>query len=171
MNLPAKSPTSSRSTRTDDSEELAKWHCVLNLFADATGEDRFLAKNIKDAIDAALDEEDGLDASLANFAEAAFRLVANHNGIQTSYGLFHLDLRGRNFDPLFVRSELLVGLKRIAGYDSALIFITGLRGAIQGNSQRFNRKQRENCDRAKAYIDSLAAEWTTGNTALTILYT
>lgn len=171
MNSPGKSLTSSRSTRTDESEELAKWHCVLNLFADATGEDRFLAKNIKDAIDASLNEADGLEASLANFAEAAFRLVGQHSGVESSYGLFHLDLRERDFDPLFVQSELLRGLKRIAGFDAALIFVTGLRSSIQGQGRYFTRRHRESCDRAKAYIDSLAAEWTTSNTALTILYT
>jgi len=169
MNLPAKSPTSSRST--DNAEELAKWHCVLNLFGDATGDDPYFARNIKEAIDACLQEEEGLEASLDDFAEAALRLAAENDVIAASYGLFHLDLLGRDFDPLFVRGELLTGLKRIAGYESALVFVTGLKSAVMGSSRRFTARQRQAYDEAKAYIDSVTAEWTTENTTLTLLYT
>lgn len=169
MSLPAKSPTSKVRT-TDHGEELAKWHCIQNLFGEATGDDPFLAKSIKEAIDACLEEEAGLDPTLDNFTEAALRLAAENHVVAASYGLYHLDLRGREFDPLFVRTELLGGLKRIAGYSSALVFITGLKDAVKGRGQRFTAKRQADYEEAKHYIDSLAAEWTTENTALSILY-
>jgi hypothetical protein len=170
MSSPAKSPTSA-SRKPDDAEELAKWHCVLNLFGEATGADAFFARNIKEAIDACLAEEEGLDASLANFTEAALRLAAENDVLSSSYGLFHLDLRGRDFDPLFVRGELLGGLKRIAGYETALVLVTGLRGAVTGTGKRFTAQRQAAYVEAKAYIDSVTAEWTTENTAVSILYT
>lgn len=170
MNLPGKFPTS-KNRDTEGPEELAKWHCVVNLFAEATGDDPFLAKNIKEAIDASLSAEEGLDASIDNFAEAALRLMQDDAVLAASYGLFHLELRGRGFDPLFVRDELISGLKRLAGYETALLLITGLRDAVTGPNRRYTRRRQEDFEEAKAYIDSVAAEWTTENTALTILYT
>lgn len=170
MNSPAKFQISKVRT-SDDLEELAKWHCILNLFAEATGNDPFLVKNIKEAIDASLNAEEGLDSSIDHFAEAALRLAGDYSVIAASYGLYHLDLRERGFDPLFARTELLAGLKRIAGYQKSLVIVTGLRQAIAAPGHRLTARRRAAYEEAKAYIDSVAAEWTTANTSLTILYT
>ncbi len=170
MNLPGKFPTS-KTREPESPEELAKWHCVLNLFGEATGDDPFLARNIKEAIDASLLAEEGLDASIDNFAEAALRLVHEDPVLAASYGLFHLELRGRTFDPLFVREELIAGLKRVAGYSTALVLVSGLRETFAAPSGRLTQPRREAHAEAKSYLESLAAEWTTENTVLTILYT
>lgn len=170
MNSPKRSPTSNKSRTIKSKEELAKLHCVLNLFGENTGDDPYLVRHLKDAIDASLVEEVGTSHSLDDFAAAAFRLAEGQPGIHASYGLFHLDLRGRGFDPLFIRSELVQGLRRIAGYRRALVVVTGLRESIIGPSGYFTTKRREEVDAATAYIDEFAAQWTTENTELNILY-
>lgn len=170
MNSRKKYPTSSKSATVKSKADLAKLHCVLNLFGEHTGDDPYFVRTIKDAIDASLVEEPGSRDSIETFAEAALRLVADHPGLQSSYGLHHLDLRGRGFDPLFIRQELLAGLRRVAGYRNALIVVTGLRESIIGPSGYFTRKRQVKLAEATHYIDHLAAQWTTDATELSILY-
>ncbi len=170
MNLPKKYPTSSKSTTVRSREDLAKLHCVLKLFGEHTGDDPYLVQHIKEAIDASLVEESGVDDGIETFAEAALRLVATQPGVVSSYGLHHLDLRGRGFDPLFIRQDLLAGLRKVAGYRSALIVVTGLRESIVGKGGYFTRKKRGQLEEATRYIDELAAQWTTEQTELSILY-
>lgn len=170
MNSRKKYPTLNKSTTVKSKEDLAKLHCVLNLFGENTGDDPYFVRNIKEAIDASLVEEPGTDDSIEMFAAAAFRLVEGQPGLQASYGLHHLDLRGRGFDPLFIREELLGGLRRIAGYRNALIVVTGLREAIVGPTGYLTQKRRLELDGATQYIDELAAQWTTDYTELSILY-
>jgi hypothetical protein len=144
---------------------------VLNLFGQNTGDDPYLVRHLKDAIDASLVEEMGTDDSLDDFAAAAFRLAQEQPGIEASYGLFHLDLRGRGFDPLFIREELVRGLRSIAGYRRGLVVVTGLREAIIGPSgQRLTPRRRETLEEAASYIDEVASQWTTENTELNLLY-
>lgn len=171
MNSRKKYPTSSKSTAIKSKEDLAKLHCVLNLFGENTGDDPYFVLNIKEAIDASLvDEEAGPDDSIERFADAAFRLVEGQPGLEASYGLHHLDLRGRGFDPLFIRNELLGGLRKVAGYRNALIVVTGLREAIIGPTGYLTQKRRTELSEATQYIDELAAKWTTDYTELSILY-
>jgi hypothetical protein len=169
MNSPAKSPTS-RSKDKTTSEEFAKWHCILHLFSEATEQDPFLAKYLKDAIDTSLSAEKSLEPTMANFAAAAFKLVKEDNSLAASYGFFHLDLGGRSFEPLFIRSELIRGLKKVAGYQTSLVLVTGLREAVMNKRQRFTAPCQKTYAEAKSYIDALATEWTTENTNLTVLY-
>lgn len=171
MNSPRKSPTSNKSTTIKTKEDLAKLHCVLNLFRENTGEDPYLVRHLKEAIDASLVEETGSSESIDEFAAAAVRLAQEQPGIDASYGLFHLDLRGRGFDPLFIREELLGGLRKIAGYRRGLVVITGLRDAIIGPAGGYlTARRRESLDLATQYIDDLAAQWTTEETELNLLY-
>lgn len=170
MNLRRKSPTSNKSTTVKSKEELAKLHCVLNLFGENTGDDPYLVRHLKDAIDASLVEESGDAKGLDEFVDAAFRLANEQPGLRASYGLFHLDLRGRGFDPLFIRDELVRGLRTVAGYRRALVVVTGLREAIVGSARYFTSKRREQLDDATRYIDEVAAQWTTENTELNLLY-
>lgn len=90
--------------------------------------------------------------------------------LDASYGFFHLDFKEKTFDPLFARDELLHGLKRVAGYQNSLVLVTGLRDAVKGHRQRFSPQCRKSHAEAMAYIDAVAAEWTTEFTDLTVIY-
>ncbi|MDP0500502.1 MAG: hypothetical protein Q7P63_10415 [Verrucomicrobiota bacterium JB022] len=139
------------------------------MFADAAGGDPYLLKHLKDAIDQSIAEEPEIDDTVENFAQTAMRLSADQPFAESSYGLYHLKLEKTTFDPLFVRQELVRGLKSVAGYDSTLLLITGLREAVTGGKP-FTRRYQEDHRQARAYIDALAAQFTTANTELTILY-
>ncbi|KAF0093802.1 MAG: hypothetical protein E1N59_2455 [Puniceicoccaceae bacterium 5H] len=150
-------------------QDWAKYHCLHYLFAEAAGGDPYLLKHIKEAIDQSIAEEPEMDDTVEAFAETAMRLSQNQPFKQSSYGLFHLKLEGQPFDPLFVRQELVRGLKSVAGYDSALLLITGLRESITCGKP-FTRKQQERHEEARGYIDALASQFTTANAELSILY-
>lgn len=169
MNLPKKSPNSATKP-ISCKEDLVKLHCVHHLFADATGEDPYLVQHIKEAIDESLREEPALEENLETFAEAAIRLLREQPFVRASYGFFHLNLTDRGFDPLFVREELLQGLKRIAGYETTLIVVTGLRSSICPKGKYFTRRQQEVYAHARDYVDRLAQRYSTANTHLSILY-
>ena len=151
-------------------EDLAKLHCLHNLFADATGEDLYLIQNLKEAIEQALVEADTPASDLDAFIAAALRLRAANAPDDISYGLLHLDLRERGFDPLFVRSELIAGFKRIAGLEHALVVVTGLRFWVLQGSRYMTARQKERYQSAIAYIDELALRWTTAGTCLNLIY-
>lgn len=170
MNSREKSPILNKTWTLNTKEDLAKLHCVLNLFRQATGDDPYLAQNIKEAIDASLEEDQEAESSIDQFAEAAMRLLSQQPGIRSSYGLFHLDLSGRPFDLLFLREELLRGLRKVAGYRNALIVITGLRSAITHPTGYYTRERQERYQEAVYFIDELAAKWTTDSTEISILY-
>ena len=170
MNSPQKSQISNKSLTLKSKADLAKLHCVLNLFGGSSDIDPFYVRSIKEAIDASLVEEGILDDSIGLFAEAALRLIAESPHIQSSYGLFHLDLSEKGFDPLFIHQELIRGLKRIAGYQRTLLVVTGLRMSILGMDKYFTRAKQRQYDEALHFIDDLTGRWTSEFTETNILY-
>lgn len=170
MNSSKKLRDSARSTRTEDKEALAKLHCVHHLFAEAAGEDPYYALSIKNAIDETLREEPELDTSLECFSEAAWRLFEQQPFLEASYGLYILNLTKIGFDPLFIRESLLAGLRQVAGYEQSLVVVKGLRQSVLSPGGYFTRRSQQRYTQAIDYIDTLACEWTTPATELTLLY-
>ena len=150
--------------------ELAKLRCLRHLFADTTGNDPYLLQNLKDAIDESLREEPDLSDTLDHFAQAAFRLVSDRPFEDTSFGFFHLDLGKRVWEPLFIAAELKRGLRQICGYDEALFVVSGLRDAVKTRGRYFTRKKKATYQEAIDLIDRTAAQYTTPNAELTIMY-
>lgn len=172
MNSPRKSLTSAPPAPpiVDDDLELAKLRCLRSLFAETTGNDPFLLQSLKEAIDESLQEEPGLTDSLDDFAQAAFRLMNDRPFEDTSFGFYHLSLGLRSWDPLFVQDELRRGLRKICGYDEALLVVTGLREAVKSRGRYFTQRRRAHYQDAIDFIDRLAARYTTRNMELTVMY-
>lgn len=151
-------------------EEMAKLHCLHALFAAAAGHDAALTQHIKSAIDYSLTGTLDTSAPLEQFAVAALKLFEDQEKYTPSYGLRQIDLRQRHYDPLWLREELISALKALAGYEKALLLIVGLRIALCPGGHYWTRRLREEHLAARAYIDELAAQWTTPNCHLSILY-
>ncbi len=156
--------------RDTQPEELAKLHCLRHLFGLSAGEDSYLADQIRKAIERALTGSEDGPAPLSRFMETALRLCEAQRAARPSRGLYHLDLRGGPFDPLWARQELLKALRHLSGRGSALLLVTGLRGALQGRGRYWTRRRRERHRRAVQYIDQLASRWAAPRGVLTILY-
>lgn len=177
MNSPRKSNDSKSRNVTPDNaqqptakEDLAKIECLHHLFAEATGNDPFLLRSLKEAIEATAAERGAGSLDISDFVDAALRLREEPPYGESACGILHIDLRARGFDPLFVQGELVAGLKRIAGHERALVIVTGLRRWVLQGRRNLTARQRKRYDDAIAYIDDLAARWNTPSTELNLIY-
>src|SRR5690606_27447744 len=120
-------------------EDLRRLHLVNALFAHVTGNDLYLAEQIKAAITFSLAEfeaqtrdhpEFGTRDDSA-FTAAAARLLAESFTHLPRHGFFHWDAASTvtAATPLFARAELMTGLKRLTGYREATLLVTNLRPA------------------------------------------
>lgn len=155
--------------RADDPEQVAKVQCVNALFADATFHDPFLNDSMCAAIEAAISGEDGPPAPLTEFLAKALELRAQRGGAPVGFDLRHLNLRGKSYDPLFVRQELLLHLKHLAGYPRSLLVISALRDAVSTGNPR-SRKNTQRFEEARRYIEALTSQYAGPGCCTTILY-
>ena len=150
--------------------EVAKLHCLQTLLGEATGHDPYLTKQIKNAIDFSLTGSVEKSASLKRFTEAAVRLVREYRTMPVSCGICHLDVRKREFDPLWIHEELQRIFKTLSGYKSALLIVSGLKQSIQRPGKYWTRKCRAKHAEAMDYIDETAAQRSARNTRVNIMY-
>ncbi|MBN1403174.1 MAG: hypothetical protein JW942_01735 [Opitutales bacterium] len=154
-----------------DPDIIAKNECIGALFAPLTGQDPFLNDAMRSAIDYALSGDGGSPASLEAFMHKAVELSVN-SGRGGSVSMYHLNLRGRSYEPLWMRGELISGLKPLTGESRSLLIVSGLREAVRNTLPRRQKSRREAdvMEEARQYIDALAARFTASSSHLTILY-
>lgn len=151
-------------------EELAKIHCLNALFSSQGAVSTELTHHIKSVIDYHLTRSTNERVSLEEFARMAIEILREQNYLSPSYGLFHLDLREREFDALWVQEELVRGLKRLSGCEQALLLVTGLRKSIAPHAKRWTRNLKDRHAECIDYIDDLAARYSSSSTKLTLIY-
>lgn len=149
-------------------EELRRLHLINALFAHATGQDLYLAEQIRAAIAFSLAEfEQKLGAAPAAgsreeeaaFNAAAATLLARVFARQPRHGFYHWDasLTLASATPLFTRAEVMAGLRALAPYRESTLLVTHLRPALIPPGVRATaRRQREYAE-ALALIRDLAA--------------
>jgi len=161
-------------------DDLRRLHFINALFAHATGQDLYLAAQIKSAIALSLSELEGQIAAHPEFAaryDAAFnaaaaellaRLFAHH----PRHGFFHWDaaLTLAAATPLFSRAEIMVGLRQLAGYRDATLLVTNLRPALIPPSRRATPRRKRDYEEALAFIRDLAAARTVRGANLQLLF-
>ena len=153
-----------------NASELAKLQCLQTLFGRATGGDPYLAQQIKKAIDFSLTGSVDQSAPLERFTEAALRLGREYRTMPPSCRICHLDFREKEYDPLWIHRELSRIFRELAGYDSALLIVTGLRCAICPPGRYWTKKYRNQYRAAIEYIDTTAALRSARNTTANIIY-
>lgn len=163
-----------------DRDELRRLHFVNALFAQVTGHDLYLARQIKEAITFSLAE---LAAQTATHPELAAKYDAAFNAAAAGllaklfaqlprHGFFHWDasLTLASATPLFTRAEIMEGLKKLAPYRESTLLVTNLRPALVPPTRRATlRRQAEYAD-ALALIHDLAAARTTRHSSLQLLF-
>lgn len=147
--------------------ELAKLHCIRNLFSGALP-DEFSTEQLKAAIDLSLLDETG-KADLEAFAQRALRLLESYQ-LPASYGFREISLFGRPFDELWVREEVVRTLKQLAGYRQILIPIVGLREAICYPNRPYTARRKQAYEDAREMIDQLAARFASPESHLVLLH-
>lgn len=165
---------------TRDRNDLRRLHFINALFAHATGQDLYLAEQIKSAIALSLAD---LEAQIAQqpelaprydaaFNAAAAELMARLFGRLPRHGFFHWDasLTLASPTPLFTRAEIMAGLRQLAGYREATLLVTNLRPALIPPSRRATPRRQREYEEALAFIRRLAAARTMRGANLQLLF-
>ncbi len=150
--------------------DLSILHLLNAVFAPLTGQDLYLAEQMKAGIDSALAGETEGDRD-SKFASAIDRL-RDVLGVPSGDGFFHWDARNAPASPgsLFARQEVVDGLKRLAPCANATLLVTNLRSALCPKGRRWTSRRRGEYDEAVQFISSLAAARKRRTSNLTVLF-
>ncbi len=163
-----------------DRDDLRRLHFINALFAHATGQDLYLAAQIKAAIAFSLAEFEGQIVDHPEFAQkydaafnaAAAALLARLFAHQPRHGFFHWDasLTLAAATPLFTRAEIMAGLRHLAPYRDSTLLVTNLRPALLPPRRRATPRRRREYEEALAFIRDLAAARTVRGANLQLLF-
>jgi hypothetical protein len=161
-------------------EDLRRLHFINALFAHATGQDLYLAEQIKSAISFSLSEFEAKIAAYpwaaktyeAMFNAAAATLLTKVFSRQPFHGFYHWDasLTLASATPLFTRAEVMAGLRKLAPYRNATLLITNLRPALIPPTGRATARRKRDYEEALAFIRELAAARTVRGSNLQLLF-
>ncbi len=161
-------------------DDLRRLHFINALFAHATGQDLYLAEQIKAAIAFSLTEFEAQIAEHpwaaktydAMFNAAAAQLLARVFAGQPLHGFYHWDasLTLASATPLFTRAEVMAGLKQLAPYRDSTLLITNLRPALIPPTGRATARRQRDYEEALAFIRQLAAARTVRGSNLQLLF-
>jgi hypothetical protein len=163
-----------------DREDLRRLHFINALFAHATGQDLYLAEQIKAAIAFSLTELQAQIAAHPEFSRtydvmfnaAATTLLVKVFAKQPHHGFYHWDasLTLAAATPLFTRAEIMTGLRRLAPYRDSTLLVTNLRPALIPPSGRATARRKRDYEEALAFIRELAAARTVRGSNLQLLF-
>ena len=161
-------------------DDLRRLHFINALFAHATGQDLYLAEQIKSAIAFSLAEFEAKIAAFpwaaktydAMFNAAAASLLVRVFARQPLHGFYHWDasLTLAAATPLFTRAEVMAGLRKLAPYRNSTLLITNLRPALIPPTGRATPRRKRDYEEAIAFISELAAARTVRNSNLQLLF-
>lgn len=161
-------------------DDLRRLHYINALFAHATGQDLYLAEQIKSAIALSLAD---LEAQIAEHPESVQRYDAAFNAAaaellsrlfarQPRHGFFHWDasLTLAAATPLFTRAEIMTGLRHLAPFREATLLVTNLRPALIPPGRRATAQRQRDYEEALAFIRELAAARSLRSSNLQLLF-
>ena len=161
-------------------DDLRRLHFINALFAHATGQDLYLAEQIKSAISFSLadfEEKIGQNPRGAKnyesmFNAAAATLLAKLFAHHPAHGFYHWDasLTLASATPLFTRAEVMAGLRKLAPFRDATLLITNLRPALIPPSRRATPRRKREYEEALTFIRELAAARTVRGSNLQLLF-
>jgi len=161
-------------------DDLRRLHFINALFAHATGQDLYLAEQIKSAIAFSLREleaQTNAHPELARTYDVAFNAAATALLIQVFaqhplHGFYHWDaaLSLEAATPLFTRAEIMAGLRRLAPFREATLLVTNLRPALLPPGRRVTARRRRDYEEALAFIRELTAARTSRKMSLQLLF-
>lgn len=161
-------------------DDLRRLHFINALFAHATGQDLYLAEQIKEAIAfslAELQEKVAAHPDAARLYDDAFNAAATSLLVRVfaglpQHGFYHWDasLTLASPTPLFTRAEIMAGLKRLSGYREATLLVTNLRPALLPPKARATPRRKREYEEALAFIRELAAARTVRGSNLQLLF-
>jgi len=165
---------------TRDRNDLRRLHFINALFAHVTGQDLYLAHQIKAAITFSLAEfeqqtaaEPGLAARFdAAFNAAAARLLDKLFTHLPRHGFFSWDAAHsvHSATPLFARAEVMAGLKHLAPYRDSTLLVTNLRPAVVPPDRRRTAGREREYTEILSFLRELAAARSAPGSNLQLLF-
>ena len=159
---------------------MRRLHFINALFAHVTGQDLYLAEQIKAAITFSLQELEAQTAAHPDYADkfdtafnsAAAKLLAKAFSHLPTHGFYHWDAARTltSATPLFARDEIMTGLKQLASYRDSTLLVTNLRPALIPPPKRAVGKRLQEYQDALAFIRDLAAARTAPSSNLQLLF-
>ena len=163
-----------------DREDLRRLHFINALFSHVTGNDLFLAQQIKEAITFSLGE---LEAQVAEHPESADRFDEAFNASAARllegfcrglprHGFYHWDAARslQSGTQLFARAEVMAGLRQLAPYRESTLLITNLRPAVLPPAKRETPRRRQEYDDLLGFLRELTAARSPSGSELTLLF-
>lgn len=165
---------------TADRADLRRLHFINALFAHVTGQDLYLAEQIKSAIAFSLAELEAQMSAHPDYAakydtafnSAAARLLEQSFSHLPAHGFFHWDAIRTltSATPLFARDEIMTGLKQLAKHREATLLVTNLRPALIPPPKRAVGRRLREYDELLNFIRDLAAARTAPTANLQLLF-
>ena len=155
-----------------DRDDLRRLHFVNALFAHVTGNDLYLAHQIKSAITTSLTEAEKRPPADPAFIAAAARLLEKLCAQLPRHGVSHWNAAHSltAAEPLFARAEIMTGLKHLAPFRESTFLVTNLRAALLPPSGRYTERARRDYEGMIALIRNLAAARTARSANLHLLF-
>jgi hypothetical protein len=141
---------------TPDRAELRRLHFINALFAHITGQDLYLAEQIKAAISFSLAE---LETQTAAHPEYAAKFDRDFNAAAA-----------RLLAQSFARDEIMTGLKQLATHSEATLLVTNLRPALIPPPKRAVGRRLQEYEDTLSFIRDLAAARTSPSANLQLLF-
>lgn len=161
-------------------DDLRRLHFINALFAHATGDDLYLAEQVRAAIAFSLAELEVQTATHPELAEkydaafnaAAAELLAKLFTRHPRHGFYHWDasLTLASATPLFTRAEIMVGLRQLAPFRESTLLVTNLRPALIPPNRRATPRRQRDYIEALDFIRALAAARTVRGANLQLLF-
>lgn len=153
-------------------ENLQRLHLVNTLFARVTGQDLYLAEQIKAAITTSLTEVEGRPPADPAFTAAAARLLEKVLDGEPGHGFHHWDATETPVSPtpLFTRAGIIAALKSLAPFKEATLLVTNLRAAHAPAGRRWSPRRQRDYDESLAFIRDLAAHRTRESANLNLFF-
>lgn len=161
-------------------EELRRLHFINALFSRATGNDLFLAQQIKEGICFSLAEFEQQTREHPDFAKrydaafnaAAAQLLEKFFDSEADHGFFHWDAARTltSATPLFARAELMEGIRRLTKFTESTLLVTNLRAAFLPSGKRATSRRQRDYQAALDYVRDLTAARLSPRAKLNLLF-
>jgi hypothetical protein len=161
-------------------DELRRLHFINTLFAELTGNDLYLARQVESAIAFSLseleqqikDDPHAIAKYDAAFSESAAKLLQRFFSTKPDHGFYHWNAAQslESATPLFARNEIMIGLKQLARFREATLLVTNLRPALLPPERRATARRVQNYEDTLNFIRDLAAARTSPNANLQLLF-
>lgn len=173
MNSPKKFPHFAKARPAESLLDWAKRYLLRGMLGVQPGADDPMIETLRSSIESSLRCRGIKQDKLQVFAETAHTVIRELSlepQAPCSFGFAEIDLRDRDWTPLFLHDELIRHLRRLAGLNRVLVVFRGLRDCYQ-SSHRTRRSHAEGCyQQLRDDLDRIIARRSSRYATIQVIY-